>query len=58
MSSIEEQVKAIVAEQLGVKEDEVKKLFSKQWKITEDCFPVQSIQTRKGREKLIVFEKL
>ena len=42
----------------GVKEDEVKKLFSKQWKITEDCFPVQSIQTRKGREKLIVFEKL
>ena len=42
----------------GVKEDEVKKLFSKQWKITEDCFPVQSIQARKGREKLIVFEKL
>lgn len=42
----------------GVKEDEVKKLFSKQWNITEDCFPVQSIQARKGREKLIVFEKL
>ena len=40
----------------GVKENEVKKLFSKKWKITEDCFPTQSIEARKGREKLIVFE--
>ena len=42
----------------GVEEDEIKKLFSKQWKIKEDCFPVQSIEARKGKEKLIVFEKL
>ena len=42
----------------GVKENEVKKLFSKKWKITEDCFPTESIEARKGREKLIVFEKL
>ena len=42
----------------GVEEDEVKNLFSKQWKIKEDCFPVQSIEARKGKEKLIVFEKL
>ena len=42
----------------GVKENEIKKLFSTKWKITEDCFPTQSIEARKGREKLIVFEKL
>ena len=42
----------------GVKENEVKKLFSKRWKITEDCFPTESIEARRGREKLIVFEKL
>ena len=42
----------------GVEEDEVKNLFSKQWKIKEDCFPVESIEARKGKEKLIVFEKL
>ena len=42
----------------GVKENEIKKLFSTKWKITEDCFPIQSIEARKGREKLIVFEKL
>jgi len=42
----------------GVKENEVKKLFSKKWKVTEDCFPTESIEARKGREKLIVFEKL
>ena len=42
----------------GVKENEIKKLFSTKWKIIEDCFPTQSIEARKGREKLIVFEKL
>ena len=42
----------------GVKENEIKKLFSTKWKITKDCFPTQSIEARKGREKLIVFEKL
>ena len=42
----------------GVKENEVKQLFSTKWKITEDCFPTQSIESRKGREKLIIFEKL
>ena len=42
----------------GVKENEIKKLFSTKWKITEDSFPTQSIEARKGREKLIVFEKL
>mgnify|MGYP001218290289 FL=1 len=42
----------------GVKENEIKKLFSTKWKITEECFPTQSIEARKGREKLIVFEKL
>ena len=42
----------------GVKENEIKKLFSTKWKILEDCFPTQSIEARKGREKLIVFEKL
>ena len=42
----------------GVKENEIKKLFSTKWKIIEDCFPIQSIEARKGREKLIVFEKL
>ena len=42
----------------GVKENEIKKLFSNKWKITEDCFPTQSIEARMGREKLIVFEKL
>ena len=42
----------------GVREDEVKKLFSKRWKIIEDCFPEKSIESRKGRERLIIFEKL
>ena len=42
----------------GVKEEEVKKLFLKHWNITEDCFPIESIKARKGREKLIIFEKL
>ena len=42
----------------GVKENEIKKLFSTKWKIIEDCFPTKSIEARKGREKLIVFEKL
>ena len=42
----------------GVKENEIKKLFSTKWKITEECFPTQSIEARMGREKLIVFEKL
>ena len=42
----------------GVKVNEIKKLFSTKWKIIEDCFPTQSIEARKGREKLIVFEKL
>ena len=42
----------------GVKESEIKKLFSTKWKIIEDCFPTKSIEARKGREKLIVFEKL
>ena len=42
----------------GVKENEIKKLFSTKWKIIEDYFPTQSIEARKGREKLIVFEKL
>ena len=42
----------------GVKEDEIKKLFSQRWKIIEDCFPEQSIESRKGRERLIIFEKL
>ena len=42
----------------GVKENEIKKLFSNKWNITADYFPNQSIEARKGREKLIVFEKL
>ena len=40
------------------KENEIKKLFSNKWKITADYFPNQSIEARRGREKLIVFEKL
>ena len=42
----------------GVKEDDIKMLFSNKWKITADYFPNQSIEARKGKEKLIVFEKL
>ena len=42
----------------GVKEDEIIMLFSNKWKITADYFPNQSIEARKGREKLIIFEKL
>jgi SAM-dependent methyltransferase len=41
----------------GVEEKEVKHLFSKNWIIKEDRFPSKSIEPRKGREKLIIFQK-
>ncbi len=42
----------------GTTEDEVCKLFSKRWKINQNKVPENSISPRKGREKLIIFEKL
>ena len=41
----------------GVQEKEVKQLFSKNWTIEKDEFPSKSIDSRKGREKLIIFQK-
>lgn len=41
----------------GVKEKEVKQLFDKNWTIEKDEFPIKSIESRKGREKLIIFQK-
>jgi len=42
----------------GVSENEVKKLFNAGWEIYEERFPKNSIKTRAGREKLIIFKKL
>jgi len=36
---------------------EVKKLFSSGWTVIREEFPDLSIETRKGREKLIIFQK-
>ena len=37
---------------------EVKSIFNKGWKIKKEEFPKESIKTRIGREKLIIFEKV
>ena len=41
----------------GTNVDEVKSIFDIGWKIKKEEFPEQSIKPRKGREKLIIFEK-
>ena len=42
----------------GVSEKEIKKLFNQGWELIEERFPVNSIEPRSGREKLIIFEKI
>ena len=41
----------------GTNLSEVKSIFNIGWKIRREEFPDQSIEPRKGREKLIIFEK-
>lgn len=41
----------------GTNVDEVKSIFDIGWKIKKEEFPERSIKPRKGREKLIIFEK-
>ena len=36
---------------------EVKSIFNSGWKIEKENFPSQSVESRKGREKLIIFKK-
>ena len=36
---------------------EVKSIFNSGWKIEKENFPSQSVEPRKGREKLIIFKK-
>ncbi|MEO2184980.1 MAG: methyltransferase domain-containing protein [bacterium] len=40
----------------GTTIDEVKSTFNSGWKIEKEEFPSQSVQPRKGREKLIIFK--
>lgn len=42
----------------GVSLESVKMIFKKRWQIVKEEFPGLSIPSRKGREKLIIFEKL
>ena len=42
----------------GTTVKEVKSIFNKGWKIKKEEFPKESIKTRIGREKLIIFEKV
>jgi len=42
----------------GTTEEEVKTLFSKRWIKNMEKFHEESIEPRKGREKLIIFEKI
>ena len=41
----------------GTTIDEVKSIFNSGWEIEKEKFPSQSVQPRKGREKLIIFKK-
>ena len=41
----------------GTTAHEVKSIFSSGWKIIEEKFPELSIEPRRGREKLIIFQK-
>ena len=41
----------------GTTIDEVKSTFNSGWKIEKEEFPSQSVEPRKGREKLIIFKK-
>ncbi|HIF83823.1 MAG TPA: methyltransferase domain-containing protein [Candidatus Marinimicrobia bacterium] len=41
----------------GTTIDEVKFTFNSGWKIEKEEFPSQSVEPRKGREKLIIFKK-
>ena len=41
----------------GTTIDEVKSTFNSGWEIEKEEFPSQSVQPRKGREKLIIFKK-
>ncbi len=41
----------------GTTIDEVKSIFNLGWKIEKENFPSQSVEPRKGREKLIIFKK-
>ena len=41
----------------GTTIDEVKSIFNSGWKIEKEEFPSQSVEPRKGREKLIIFKK-
>jgi len=41
----------------GTTIDEVKTIFNSGWKIEKENFPSQSVESRKGREKLIIFKK-
>ncbi len=41
----------------GTSIDEVKSVFHDGWEIEKEEFPIQSIEPRKGREKLIIFRK-
>jgi len=41
----------------GTTIDEVKSTFNSGWKIEKEEFPLQSVEPRKGREKLIIFKK-
>jgi SAM-dependent methyltransferase len=42
----------------GVSLDQVKSIFKDRWQVVKEEFPRLSIPSRKGREKLIIFEKL
>ena len=41
----------------GTTIDEVKSIFNQGWEIKNEEFPKESIKSRKGREKLIIFKK-
>jgi len=41
----------------GTTIDEVKFIFNSGWKIEKENFPSQSVEPRKGREKLMIFKK-
>ena len=42
----------------GTSVDEVKSIFNKGWSIKKEEFPKNSVKSRAGREKLIIFKKL
>ena len=41
----------------GTTIDEVKSIFNSGWMIEKEESPLQSVESRKGREKLIIFKK-